>query len=134
MKVYLAGPINGCTDDEAIGWREKPKDLLRCETLDNMSRDYRGKELDNFREIVEGDKYDIDSCDAMLVYYEKPSVGTSMEVLWAWLNHTPVHVATEQKNLSPWLLYHATSISTLEEACEKINESASRVQPEILPS
>ena len=25
MKVYLGGPINGCTDEEASGWREAVK-------------------------------------------------------------------------------------------------------------
>src|SRR5258707_4663776 len=38
-------------------------------------------------EIVENDKADIDKSDVLLVNYVKPSVGTSMEILWAWLAH-----------------------------------------------
>ena len=121
MKVYLAGPINGCTDDEANGWRQQAIGLApSIEFFDPMVRDYRGKEDQNFREIVEGDKADIDQCDAMLVYFERPSVGTSMEVLWAWLQEIPVIVIDKSgKPLSPWLRYHsAETVQTVEQAVE----------------
>jgi hypothetical protein len=57
MLVYLAGAINGCTDDECKDWRELVKSIIGVEkTLDPMRRDYRGVELDCINEIVEGDK------------------------------------------------------------------------------
>jgi len=40
VKVYLCGPINGRTDDDAKNWREYAKTRLP-DTLDPMARDYR---------------------------------------------------------------------------------------------
>lgn len=109
MKIYLAGPINGCTDEQANGWRSQAK-AIHADVLDPMARDYRGKESENVTDIVEGDKADIDSCDAVLVWFERPSVGTAMEILYAWERGKPVAVVdVSGKPLSPWIRYHATS-------------------------
>jgi nucleoside 2-deoxyribosyltransferase len=110
MKIYLAGPINGCTDSEATSWRYAVKQL-HSDVLDPMVRDYRGRESDNIKEIVEGDKADIDSCDGMIVWFERPSVGTSMEVLYAYDRGIPVVVINRSfAAISPWLLYHSKCI------------------------
>lgn len=110
MKVYLCGPINGCTDEECKDWREAAKTRLP-DTLDPMRRDYRGKEAESYREIVELDKRDVEASNVVLVNYDKPSVGTSMEVLWAWLKETPVVVVCNADAvISPWLRYHSTKI------------------------
>jgi nucleoside 2-deoxyribosyltransferase len=121
--VYLCGPINGCTDAEAMDWREQSKRLLtgiKFGYLDPMARDYRGRELEPgiAAEIVENDKNDIAGCGALLVYYEKPSVGTAMEVLYAWQARIPVVVVDKSgKPLSPWLIYHSDKVvNSLEEA------------------
>jgi len=109
--LYLCGPINGCTDEQATGWREHVKSLWAGKTLDPMRRDYRGKEAVAYRDIVELDKIDIQRCDAVLVSYDKPSVGTSMEVLFAWQIGKPVVVVADNKtSISPWLRYHAHRI------------------------
>jgi len=43
MKIYLAGGINGLSDQECREWREKAKGLLPGHAiLDPMDRDYRG--------------------------------------------------------------------------------------------
>jgi hypothetical protein len=47
MKVYLCGPINGCTDSECIDWRAAAKKRL-SDTIDPMRRDYRGREAARF--------------------------------------------------------------------------------------
>lgn len=110
MKVYLCGPINGCTDEGCKDWREAVKTRLP-DTLDPMRRDYRGKEAESYREIVELDKRDVEASGVVLVNYDKPSVGTSMEVLWAWLKETPVIVVCRADAVvSPWLRYHSTKI------------------------
>lgn len=120
MKVYLCGPINGCTDEECKDWREAAKAVLP-DTLDPMRRDYRGKEAVAYREIVEGDKEDIDGCDALLVNYDKPSVGTSMEILYAWQKDIYVLVvARPDAVISPWLRYHANKIVNSFEAAFEI--------------
>ena len=111
--IYLCGPINACTDAECTDWREYAKEHLNDETLDPMRRDYRGQEECAFTEIVENDKEDVRVCDAVLVYYPKPSVGTAMEVLYAWDRKKRVVVVdVSGAPLSPWLLYHSTRIFT----------------------
>jgi len=119
--VYLCGPINGCTDDEASTWRESFKSAWKFDTLDPMKRDYRGVELDNYREIVELDKIDVRNSDIILVNYTKPSVGTSMEVFYAHSIGKPVVTWWNgEARLSPWLIYHTTSfVTSLEEALDK---------------
>lgn len=124
-KVYLCGPINGCSDEEAKDWRAYCARGLTGNCYDPMVRDYRGRELEPgiAEEIVENDKSDIMQCDALLVYYERPSVGTSMEVLFAWSNGIPsIVVDRSERPLSPWLLYHcAQVVKSLDEAIAFLN-------------
>lgn len=110
--VYLAGPINNCTDSECKDWRKElittVQDMI---FFDPMTRDYRGKEDESVAEIVEKDKADIDASDVLLVKYDKPSVGTSMEVLYAWeRDKQVVIVADSATKISPWLRYHSHKI------------------------
>jgi nucleoside 2-deoxyribosyltransferase len=111
MKVYLCGPINGCTDAEAKDWREYVKSQL-ADTLDPMRRDYRGREDQCVNDIVELDKIDVTNSDVLLVNYDKPSVGTSMEVLYAFeRGKLVVVVAKPDASISPWLRYHSHKIA-----------------------
>lgn len=113
IKVYLGGPINGCTDEEASGWREQVKPLIDAaglQWLDPMDRDYRGREMEPgiAAKIVENDKADIEQCDVLLMNCPKPSVGTSMEVLYGFQQGKRViAVLPEQAVPSPWIVYHA---------------------------
>jgi nucleoside 2-deoxyribosyltransferase len=123
-KVYLCGPINARSDEDCINWRNRAKELLEYETLDPMRRDYRGKEAESVAEIVENDIKDIQECSALLVYYDQPSVGTSMEVLLAHQMGKPiVLVDASDKPLSPWLMYHVDFIAVgLEVGCDHVGE------------
>jgi nucleoside 2-deoxyribosyltransferase len=123
MKVYLAGPIFGRIDSQCKDWREWFIANSGVECLNPMCRDYRGMENANVAQIVELDKQDIDECEVVLVMYDKPSVGTSMEVIYAWERKKPVIVInnSDQLTLSPWLVYHSKKIvKTLQEAVEAI--------------
>lgn len=114
MRVYLGGPINGCTDEEATGWREAVKPLLAAkgyEWLDPMVRDYRGREMEPgiAEEIVINDKADIRKCDVLLMSCPKPSVGTSMEIFHGFTrNKEIIAVIPRGQTPSPWIVYHAT--------------------------
>ena len=120
-KPYLCGPINGCTDDEASTWRNQILEYYP-DAIDPMVRDYRGKEAEEYREIVDLDKRDVRTCDVVLVNYTKPSVGTSMEVFYAWEIGKPVIVwCAPDVSISPWLRYHSTCfVHTLEDALAAI--------------
>lgn len=109
--LYLCGPINGCTDAEANDWRQAVIAAWPGRCIDPMVRDYRGREAEAFQEIVEMDKADVDACDVLLVNYDRPSVGTSMEVLYAWERGKQVIVVCRpDAPISPWLRYHAHSV------------------------
>lgn len=126
MKVYLAGPINDCSDSECRDWRERMKqEFPNVEFLDPMRRDYRNLEsVETATEIVENDKRDILDTDLVFVYHDKPSVGTSMEILFAFDRGIYVlTVGCTGKPLSPWILYHSTEIvDTIEKGIEKLKE------------
>jgi hypothetical protein len=129
MKLYLCGPINGCTDEECIDWREAAKKRFP-NSIDPMRRDYRGRESFSGREsthvdeIVELDKVDVEEADALLVNHPNPSVGTSMEVFFAWtFGKYIVVVCPEGVTQSPWMIYHSDHIvHTFEEAYNLLDE------------
>lgn len=107
--LYLCGPINGRTDADATNWREAVKAAWPGACLDPMRRDYRGRELEPgvAAEIVAGDIEDIHASDAILVFFDKPSVGTAMEVFYAKhdLGKPVVVINASDKPLSPWLVH-----------------------------
>ena len=117
----------GCTDEECRDWREYAKQHLKCTTLDPMIRDYRDRPMDGMMDMVVNDKADIDGCDTLLVNFVKPSVGTSMEVLYAWeRGKRVVLVAPRGAVVSPWLVYHSHHVfHSIDEAVRHINETAS---------
>jgi nucleoside 2-deoxyribosyltransferase len=124
--LYLCGPINGCTDAEANDWRTAVKALWPGDCLDPMRRDYRGREAESVREIVELDKIDVTRADAVLVSCDKPSWGTAMEVIYAWMIGKPVVVVCPSgMSISPWLRYHSHAIvHSYEDAVLRANELA----------
>lgn len=122
-KIYLCGPIFGMNDAEATNWRATVRDLW-CgrggAVLDPMIRDARGKEEDPkvVAEVVEQDKLDIANADGLIVYWFQPSVGTSMEILWAWMLRKPIALvnASGAPTISIWLRYHCTVFPDIESA------------------
>lgn len=128
MTVYLCGPILGRSDAECVDWRLRAAELLApIETLDPIRRDYRGKEhLHGLPEkIVADDLEDIRNSRALLVMFDQPSIGTSMEIRVAAAEvHIPVYtVDVSGKPRSPWLVHHTTQFfDTLEDACAALQE------------
>lgn len=118
MRVYLAGPINGCSDEEARGWREEAKRLRPdIEWLDPMVRDYREREDANADTIVSGDLSDIASCDAVLAWVSRATWGTAMELRAAAAEyHIPVIGWGAPESVSPWLRVHVRLLPSLAEA------------------
>ena len=114
--VYLAGPIHGKTDAEAIDWREIATIALNTmgyKTLNPMDRDYRGREGEEGIKdlIVEGDKEDILNSEVILAYVPSPSAGTSMEILFAnERGKMVISVVPDPKKTSPWIHYHSDEI------------------------
>lgn len=115
--IYLCGPMAGCNDKEATGWRNKViiELLSFYKILNPMVRDFRTgyNRTENESFIVEHDKRDVDAADILLAVPWKPSVGTSMEILYAWEKKKQVLlVLPDAAGSSPWLTYHSHEIFT----------------------
>ncbi len=110
--VYLAGGINGLSDDQCNNWRDLATERLNenFHILNPMRRDYRGKETKFVKEIVEGDYDDINKSDILLVNACKPSWGTAMEVHYAKEAGKEIVTVCPDERPSPWLIYHSTII------------------------
>jgi nucleoside 2-deoxyribosyltransferase len=125
--IYLSGPIM----DECLGtareWRELAKELLQqnFDTLDPMRRKFVDRQVDSSNEIVEFDLQDVRDADIVLVNYNKPSIGTSMEVFYAAHDLGKFVVAFSPFTFvecSPWMVKYCTKIlGTLEDACHYIS-------------
>ena len=101
MQVYLSGPINGLSKEEARDWREKvvPKFEEGIITLSPMRGEDgslpSGKKLTAFYDgiltnpdaIFARDKFDVINSDALLVNLlqceDRVSIGTMFEMAWA---------------------------------------------------
>jgi len=120
MRVYLAGPINACSDEEANDWRQHLKEKLvpvyhsglipQFILVDPMARDFRGIEGDHTDGIVEGDLRDIEGADIVVANAWKPSFGTSMEIFHAKRYGKHVIVMHPEGPVSPWLRYFSNKV------------------------
>ena len=119
--VYLAGAIAGLQFDDATDWRNIAKYRLNergVETLDPMRAKAQlgdqnnGRISTNFHDysgngaffrscgIMTRDFNDVQRCDVLLVNLldlGKPSLGTIMELAWAYALQKPAVVAIEAK-------------------------------------
>lgn len=125
-KIYLSGPIMDEHPEMAKTWRERAAERLKGEfiILDPMRRNFKDREVDSANEIVDFDLQDVRDADILLVNYNKPSIGTSMEVFHAAHNLGKFVVAFSSfpfQECSPWMVRYCTKIlPALEEAIEYI--------------
>jgi hypothetical protein len=120
--VYLAGPINKCSDQVCMGWRARAKRMIDARMRDPMERDFRGVEGANTKAIVCGDLRDIRRSTIMVVNAEKPSWGTSMEIVYAYQQGKVIFAFGAGDAPSPWLVYHCDRLfPNLEGAAHAIN-------------
>lgn len=125
LKVYLAGPINGCTDEECKAWRAKARIMLEPThaVIDPMDFDCRGMESEMASEIIKHDLQMLDEADLVLANAEKPSWGTAMELVYARQSGKPAiaFVGMPRCFVSPWLQGHTAKVcGTLAQACSEI--------------
>jgi len=125
--IYLSGPIM----DEHLGtareWRNDATQQLKgqFDLLNPMRRNFQDRQVDSANEIVEFDLQDVREADIILVNYNKPSIGTSMEIFYA--SHTLGKFVVafspfEFKECSPWMVRYCTKIlGSLEEALAYLN-------------
>ena len=116
--------MTGCAWAEAAEWRDEAKFWLNRHglvALNPMDRDYRSDPLSHLPALVEEDKIAIELSDIVLVNFTSKSIGTSMEILYAWERGKRIIVVSEDFTEDPWLVYHSHNICrTMEEALDKI--------------
>ena len=141
--VYLAGPIAGCTEEEATEWREYVCTYfthgiigispLRCEPLkQGVTYTDDGappKMWSAPRAIATKNWLDTESCDLVLAYLpqelndRRPSYGTVIEIGWAIGLRKPLIVVSDDKYLMdhPLIKHNASwRLDNLEDAAEVI--------------
>lgn len=117
ITVYLAGPMEGCSYEEASGWRDRITELFKRHDIavrNPMVRDFRevfaqGKNIPP-EIIIEPDKGDILQSDMIVVYYSQKTTGTSMEMLYAYYWGIPIITIAVKRPVSPWITYHSTAV------------------------
>ncbi len=121
----------GEVQGEAVEWREEAKHKLgdAFHLLDPMRRSFKDNEVDSANEIVEFDLQDIRDADIILVNYNKPSIGTSMEIFYAAYDLGKFVVSFspfDYKDCNPWVVKFSTKIlPNLDDACEYIRRNFS---------
>ncbi|MFH0908652.1 MAG: nucleoside 2-deoxyribosyltransferase domain-containing protein [bacterium] len=126
--IYLSGPIMDEHEGHARTWREQAKKLLDHDftLLDPMRRNFKDREVDSANEIVEFDLQDVREADIIVVNYNKPSIGTAMEIFYASHDLNKFVVAFSPfsfKDCSPWMVRYCTKIlPDLESACVYIKD------------
>ena len=113
--IYLCGPIMDEQGGVAREWRKIVAKKLAHSfiLLDPMRRNFKDREVDSANEIVEFDLQDIRNADLLLVNYNKPSIGTAMEVFYAAHHLGKFVVAFSPftfKASSPWMVRYCTKI------------------------
>ena len=112
--LYLAGGISGLSWQDAIRWRRLVKNTLAPEGIEcfsplraksylrpeqNIANAYESHVLSSQRGIFARDWYDCLNCDMVFVNFLAspfPSLGTAMEIAWAYDNKKPIVVAIEK--------------------------------------
>ena len=125
-RIYLAGPITGCTHDETIGWREEFIHRLKGTGIQCFSP-MRGKDHLNLlaKEWLDGEFKDSVACSRAIMTRDRfdcsratlvvanllksympkdarPSLGTTMELAWADANRIPIIAIIDKPEDSPY--------------------------------
>lgn len=133
-QVFISGPILGMEKQQ--DYRKTVTEIaekLELEIIDPWKRErvlYNGTEecwwdkVPTF-DFVQRDLDDADRCDIMVVYLPILSAGACMEMFYAKRKGKKVIVVSENKCLSPWIVFHSDMIirdfTNLEEALKRFH-------------
>ena len=127
-KIFLSGPIRGLSREESLIWRVEATKQLAGDFL--ILHALRGREeketMPDPRLAIIRDKNDIDDSDIILLndsFSDASMIGTSMEVLYAFMKNKVIIVFGHAHDKDYWLNYHIHSrVDTLGEACKIIKD------------
>jgi len=118
--AYLSGPMEGCTEEEANGWRRYAASRLAPHMtvrIPELAPNY-----DDYVQMVQRDIDDIAASRYVLVNPWKTSTGTSMEAMLAHTTQKWVVVVERPDGyVNPWLRVHSSLVTpTVMAACDEI--------------
>ncbi len=114
VRVYLAGPIRGCSDEQATWWRQEVKRQLKHLEFEDPVNWF--KEPGVPREISK-----LAPCDLMLANMWKESIGTTVGVIRARQQGKPVVLLDPNRLNNPILaslIAPETPTRDIAEACK----------------
>ena len=133
-RIYLAGPITGCTYGETVDWRQqiiKALPEIQCfspmryksylESEGVLGKSYEQIPMSSAKGITNRDRFDVMNCHAVfmnLVGATKISAGTMIEVGWADAFRKPIILISEPGNIHDHPMVNeiaAYRVNTLEE-------------------
>ena len=133
LTVYLAGPISGCDYLEATDWRDYVEDALNSSEVKCLNP-MRNKEmleeetsmsplgydhpLTTQRGVMTRDHNDCIHADLVFVNLLGPkrvSIGTVMELAWAWEKRIPIVCLMEKDNCHQHIMLRETMDYPLED-------------------
>lgn len=142
MKIYLAGPITGGSYKQVTGWRREVFQQLlpygvRC--FSPMRQKEHLIDMDSIpattdgyccavQEVMARDFNDCITSDLLFVNLlgtETISVGTAMELAWAYYLHIPVVVCVESTNIH---LKHPMISEAIKVRASTLNEGISKAK------
>ncbi len=118
--IYLSGPIDYVSLEEASGWRDKATELLKGMRIAALNP-ILGKDGMTEHEIVRADLDMIARADALLVNMTRedvPHVGTSMEIMYAVEHDIPVVIWGTPKSI--WAQCHAVIAPEFDDAMSTV--------------
>lgn len=115
--VYLSGPMGGCTFEEMTGWRKQAEKELNSDSVKctlptrSITPKYHPHETDRW--INRRDHFDCTKASAVLVNLQgmkSISVGTVMEIAWAYDRHIPVVCIVDKEPKKHGIIHEGTSL------------------------
>lgn len=149
-RIYLAGPIGHLSFEDATAWRESAKKKLEAAGIAAYSP-MRSKDFLNAlpvmpskpnvydhplatsKGVMARDHHDCISADALLVNFKgftKVSLGTAMELAWAYDRHIPVVVVAEPDNVN---ISHPMATEAVDFRVDTIEEAIELIKTIVLP-
>ena len=132
INIYLAGPIEGCDNNEINDWRNKAKD----DFLDGIKgiNPYRAEEVgemnsEKSKRIITKNFMDVKRCDGILAMLPKkinerrPSYGTTFEIAWGYMLQKPVWIITDDDFVRnhPLMKHSSMIFKEMDDAIDHIN-------------
>lgn len=118
-KVYLAGPITGLNWNETESWRDAFADSLKAkaphivgysplreksflQSEEKIADSYAGSLYSSQKAILNRDFFDVQTSDAIVANFTGSkivSIGTVMEIAWAYQRRIPIIIISEEDHL-----------------------------------